>query len=80
MTKQINALFDALDLQLCEKAYNELERSQPNIVQTIEAMIKRGVKPVEIRSHVMARFPNRWLEGQTLEQAARYCEHLKESE
>lgn len=72
--QKITDLFETLDANFDAKAYAELERTAPDIAESIRALVGEGVNPKDIKAHLMRKYPNRWLEAQTVEQAARWVE------
>lgn len=73
-TDKTTELYEALDLQIYAKAYDEIERSQPLLAQTIEKLVANGEHPKRIKAHFLRSYPNRWIESQLAYQAALYCQ------
>lgn len=71
---KINKLYDQLDDSFDAKAFMELERSAPDITAAIAKLVEAGETPKAIKAHIMRKYANRWLEAQTVEQAARFVE------
>lgn len=77
MTKRkqkVAELFETLDANFDAKAFAELERTAPDIAESIRSLVGQGVEPRAIKTHLMRKYPNRWLEAQVVEQAARWVE------
>lgn len=74
---QISELYDDLDAQLDAKAYAQLDRTAPAIVEAVEGLVAAGVEPGQILTHVLATQPAMWVEGQAIRSAAR---HVKRGE
>ena len=72
--QRVTDLFETLDANFDAKAFSELERTAPDIAESIRALVEVGVEPKNIKAHLMRKYPNRWLEAQTVEQAARWVE------
>ena len=66
----LNRLAEHLD----EKAYTEIERTDPMLASILAEVIEAGMKPDGVFRYVNQRFPNRWAEAQQVRQAARYLE------
>lgn len=72
----VGQLYEQLDDGFDEKAFYELQRSAPPIIDAITALVEAGESPQEIKGHISRKYANRWLEAQTVEQAARYVEAM----
>ncbi len=75
---QISELYDDLDAQLDAKAYAQLDRTAPAIVEAVEGLVAAGVEPGQILTHVLAKYPAMWVEGQAIRSSARHAKRLVE--
>lgn len=70
-----SAKFDQL---LDQKSYNELERSEPDIISEIERLINQEHwTPQDVRRYVHKHSPQRWPLAVQCEQAARWVVALE---
>lgn len=70
--------FEELDQVLDEDSFSQLDRQRPIIATIIKRMVNIDISPSDIRAHICASYPNKWVDAQTIYQAARHCErHLK---
>lgn len=65
-------LFAELDDHFDEKAFNQLERSDPLIAQTLADLVGEGVGENRIVSHVLGKYPHMWIQAQGIRAATRY--------
>jgi len=68
------ATLDRLAEHLDEKAYTEIERTDPTLAGILAEAVKAGIGADEVFGYVRRWFPNRWVEAQQVRQAARYLE------
>ena len=74
LKRKSTAALDRLAEHLDEKAFAEIERTDPALAGILADTVKAGVGADEVFGYVRRRFPNRWVEAQQVRQAARYLE------
>ena len=55
-----------------ERAYQEIERSAPELNELILGLVQTNHTPEQIKRLVLQRAPQRWPESRQVEQAARW--------
>lgn len=73
-------LFAEFDSHWDEKAFAQLDRSDPMIAQTLARMVDAGIGPKRIMSHMLHKYPHLWLQTQALLAAVRHLESESDSE
>lgn len=70
--ERVSALFAELDDHFDEKAFNQLERSDPLVAQTLTELVGEGVGENRIVSHLLHKYPHMWIQTQGIRAAVRY--------
>lgn len=69
---EVNELVENFGSYWDKKAYEEIDRADPELLGLIENLVHAKKSPDQIKRLVLQRAPQRWPESRQVEQAARW--------